>query len=287
MTEAPRVFEALQRASSFLQENGLEKKAADTLMQEVLQLEGSDPRYHLHKQERLTVKQYRQYQEMVERHGRGEPVQYITGVSSFYGRRFKVNETVLVPRQETEELVEIVLEKAGKLYTQPTIADIGTGSGAIALTLALEWPKAEVLAFDISDDAMRVARENARTLGAPAVKFIHGNMASPLREQARRVDVLVANPPYIATRDWRGLDAIVRDYEPRQALDGGGDGLFYYRQLAEDLPYVLAEGGMAFLEIGDLQGPSVALLFEQQLPAADVDIVQDINRKDRFVVIES
>ncbi|QDI91751.1 peptide chain release factor N(5)-glutamine methyltransferase [Salicibibacter halophilus] len=280
----PRVSEALQWASSFFQKIGLEKKAAEYLMQDLLQLESVS--YHLHLRERLGNEQWKQYQKWTERHGEGEPVQYITGAAYFYGRRFSVNPFVLIPRHETEELVEAVLTKAKQRMDRPTIADVGTGSGAIAVTLALEWPEATVSALDVSREALAIARENGDELGASSVEFLEGNMLAPLRQQGRTTDVIVANPPYVTTREWRSLSSLVREHEPRQALDGGADGLYFYRKLAEDLPDTLAEDGLAFFEIGELQGPAIMLLMEQQLPEADVDILQDINGKDRFVMIE-
>ncbi|MBB6450477.1 release factor glutamine methyltransferase [Geomicrobium halophilum] len=284
MTEPPRVYEALHWASSFLKQRDLESKAAEHLMQNVLQLEGVH--YQLHLRERLNEEEWGQFKEMVDRHGQEEPIQYITGMASFYGRHFNVDPAVLIPRQETEELVLLILEKAKKRFQRPIIADIATGSGAIAVTLALEWLEAEVWATDISADAITVAKENASQLHAPSITFLEGNMATPLRENGKVVDVLVSNPPYIATRDWKGLAPLVRDYEPRQALDAGGDGLHFYRQLAMDLPYVLADNGLAFFEIGDTQGPAVVLLMEQQLPDATVNIVKDINGRDRIVTVE-
>ncbi|QQK81664.1 peptide chain release factor N(5)-glutamine methyltransferase [Salicibibacter cibi] len=280
----PRVLEALQWASSFFQKKGLETKAAKYLMQDLLQLESVA--YHLHLREYLSDGQWEQYEAWVERHGEGEPVQYITGGAYFYGRRFSVNRSVLIPRQETEEMVELVIAKAKKRFQRPAIADIGTGSGAIAITLALEYPDSTVSALDVSFEALAIAKRNGEALGASSVAFMEGDLLAPLREEERQIDVIVANPPYIATREWRGLASLVRDHEPRKALDGGGDGLFFYRKLAEDIPYVLAADGLAFFEIGEMQGPAVALLMEQQLPGVDVDIVQDINGKDRFVVIE-
>ncbi|QQK77997.1 peptide chain release factor N(5)-glutamine methyltransferase [Salicibibacter cibarius] len=280
----PRVSEALQWASSFFQEKGMEKKAAEYLMQDLLQLD--NVAYHLHLREKLSDEQWGRYKAWAERHGEGEPVQYITGGAYFYGRRFSVNPSVLIPRQETEELVELVIAKAQKRFQRPAIADVGTGSGAIAITLALEWPEATVSALDASREALAIARKNGEGLGASSLAFIEGDMLRPLRDQGMHMDVIVANPPYIATREWRELDLLVRGYEPRQALDGGGDGLFFYRKLAEGIPYVLSADGLAIFEIGEMQGPSVMLLMEQQLPGANIDIVQDINGKDRFVMIE-
>ncbi|AXF56394.1 peptide chain release factor N(5)-glutamine methyltransferase [Salicibibacter kimchii] len=281
---APRVSEALQWASSFFQKKGLEKKAAEYLMQDLLQMESVS--YHLHVREYLSNEQWERYKTWVKRHGEGEPVQYITDGAYFYGRPFSVNPSVLIPRHETEELVELVLAKTKKRLARPRIADVGTGSGAIAVTLALEWPEATVSALDVSREALAIAKGNGEALGASSVEFIEGNMLAPLREQGKQMDMIVANPPYIATREWRGLASLVRDHEPREALDGGGDGLFFYRKLAKDIPHVLAADGLAFFEIGEMQGPAVVLLMEQQLPVADVDIVQDINGKDRFVVVE-
>jgi len=218
----------------------------------------------------------------------GTPVQYMIGSAPFYGRTFKVTPDVLIPRQETEELIWRVGQWANRYAAdlrQPSVCDIGTGSGAIAITLALEHPDWHVSAVDISEKALNVARENAAALGAH-VEFRHGNLLSPL--QGESFDFLVSNPPYITQQEMSELDDTVGDYEPHLALFGGEDGLDFYRQIIEALPSVFghAHTFIAAFEIGATQGQAVADLirhkFSDQIEALSVE--KDIAGCERNVM---
>ena len=169
----------------------------------------------------------------MEEYYNGRPIQYIKGVETFFGRDFKVNENVLIPRYETEELVENVLYRIDDYfsgYKNITLCDVGTGSGAIAISLALEEPKLKVYATDISDLALTVAKENANNLKAD-VEFLAGDMLQPLIEKNLKVDIFVSNPPYIPQE--QEIEAVVKDNEPHVALFGGNDGLYFYRKIFE------------------------------------------------------
>ena len=174
----------------------------------------------------------------------GQPTQYITGHQEFYGRDFRVTSDVLIPRPETEHLIEAALAKANAVQT---IVDIGTGSGAIAVTLALET-KARVVASDISLAALGSAQQNAQTLGA-GVDFVACDLGAAFADGS--FDVVVSNPPYVAERDLASLQPEVRDHEPALALFGGDDGLDIYRRLIPDAARLLRPGGWLMMELGD------------------------------------
>ncbi len=234
------------------------------------------------RQSLLSAEQCAQFEQLVERRVALEPVAYLVGHREFYGRDFVVTPAVLVPRPETELLVESALawarrRPAGRL----TIADIGTGSGIIAVTLAAEMPEARVYAVDLSPDALHVAVHNAQRHGVAAqVTLLHGDLLDPLPEP---VDLLVSNPPYTVLAE---IDENVRRHEPHLALDGGQDGLDVYRRLLADAPARLAPGGIVMLEIGATQGAAVAALAQQHFPGAAVAVRQDLAGWDRVVTIE-
>ncbi len=214
-----------------------------------------------------------------------EPMQYVLGYSWFYGYRFQVNENVLIPRPETEELVANILADLDEYFAEAkTIdaVDIGTGSGAIALSLAKEEPKIRMSATDISAEAVDVAKANAASLGVD-VKFLVGDMAQPVIDAGMKVDLLICNPPYIPQEET--LEASVKDYEPHVALFGGEDGLKFYRQVFAAAPQVLKDKAMMAFEIGWNQ--KAALLAEVRKTFGDVraEVVKDINGKDRMLFV--
>ena len=162
------------------------------------------------------------YSALLQRRYRGEPIQYITGGTEFYGLPLRVTRDVLIPRPETEHLVEKVLELAVR-FTAPRIVDVGTGSGAIAVALAHQLPHAQLTAIDISTPALPLARHNAEDNGVAArIRFLQGDLLTPVA--AERFDIVVSNPPYIATAEIARLAPDVRDHDPLTALDGGADG---------------------------------------------------------------
>ena len=187
------------------------------------------------------------YAALITRRRAREPVAYIRGVQEFWGREFSVSPAVLIPRPETELLIELA---RSHLHAHPdaVVVDIGTGSGCIAITLALEHPGAVVHAIDVSDAALVVARSNAARLGAgERVHFIHGSL---LDEAPRPIDLIVTNPPYVAERDKPGLSREVRDHEPAVALFGGDDGWRHIRALLASAPAALASDGLMLMELG-------------------------------------
>jgi release factor glutamine methyltransferase len=204
---------------------------------------------------------------------RGEPIQYIFGETEFYGLPFLVTPDVLIPRPETEHLVEKALELAAQ-FIAPRIVDLGAGSGAIAVTLAHQLPHAQITAIDLSSAALAVARENAERNGVSSrIRFLCGNLLAPVAEE--RFEIVVSNPPYVPSGDRASLAVEVRDYEPALALFAGDDGLEVYRRLIPAAFAALIPGGFVALEIGFGQSPAIAELlavsgFER------IDFVQDL-----------
>jgi release factor glutamine methyltransferase len=219
------------------------------------------------------------FKALIARRMAGEPTQYLTGVREFYNRPFKVDARVLIPRPETELLVEAALHALPKDGPGAAL-DVCTGSGCIAISLAAERPQATVLATDLSPDACALARENAQALGvADRVSVLHGSLFTPLPPEAR-FQVVVSNPPYIASGEIPGLSAEVRR-EPRMALDGGPDGLGLVRQVIEGARRVLAPGGLLAMEIGETQGPAVQALL-QAAGYENARVEKDLERRDRL-----
>jgi release factor glutamine methyltransferase len=225
------------------------------------------------------------FAEAVERRLTGEPVAYITGTAGFYGRTFSVDERVLVPRPETEHLVEAALEAlraTGK--TSGCIADIGTGSGAIAITLAAELPDAWIFGTDISHGAIDVARRNAaRNNVFQSCTFLHGDLAAPLGRFAP-FDLLVANLPYVASHEIPAPPDPVA-FEPELALDGGPDGLALYRRLIAELPALLAPQAPVVFEAAPATIGPLAELVRAAFPGADVRIGSDYAGLERFLTV--
>ncbi len=202
-----------------------------------------------------------QFSQLLGRRAAGEPIQYITGTTEFYGLPFHVEPGVLIPRPETEHLVEEVLRLAKQIASPqipaPHIADIGTGSGAIAVALAHRLPSAKITATDLSPQALAIARLNAEHNAVP-VEFLEGDLLAPLT--GRSFDIVASNPPYIPESDRSSLSIEVRDHEPSSALFAGEDGLAVYRRLLPDALLHLHPGGFLVMEIGFGQQPAVEAL---------------------------
>ncbi|KRF65351.1 protein-(glutamine-N5) methyltransferase, release factor-specific [Bacillus sp. Soil768D1] len=278
-----KVFEVLKWASSFLKENDRDANAGEILLQHYLKQTRSQLLANLHYE--LSKEELEQFKSAVELHVDGTPVQYITGSEEFYGRTFLVNEEVLIPRPETEELIYYTLRKLPNIFTKGqklSLADIGTGSGAIAITMKLEETDLLVTATDIADPSLEVARKNAKLLGTE-VQFVQGDLLQPFIKQNNQVDILLSNPPYIPNDDQKSMSVVVTDHEPHRALFAGVDGLDFYRRFMEQLPLVMKVPGLIGFEVGTGQGQAVAGLLKRTFPAAEVSIENDINKKDRMV----
>jgi release factor glutamine methyltransferase len=278
-----KIYEALRWASSFLTAHELEQPIAEILLKHLLDIDRAKLFAML--QDELPVHVEQAYKDALEKVAEGIPVQHITGVEDFYGRKFVVNNNVLIPRPETEELVHGLLQRINHVFANRdsiSVVDIGTGSGAIAITLALEHPKLTVATVDISAAAIEVAKANASNLDAN-VQFLEGDLLQPLIDEKTKVDVVVSNPPYISEADFQVLAKNVRDHEPTLALVGGISGYELYEKLIAQIPSVLNETGIIAFEVGVGQSKQVESLIKIQFPNATTEIVFDINGKDRMV----
>jgi release factor glutamine methyltransferase len=249
----------LDRAASFLASRGVEnaRLEAEVLLADVLGFDRA--RLFAELRRALDDAERWAFEELLGRRGRREPLQHVRGRQEFFSREFLVDGRVLVPRPETEILVETVL-RATRALSSPSILDVGCGSGVIGLTLALERPRGAVFLSDVSPAAVDVARENARRLGlAGRVEVCRGDLFSPYAY--RRFDVVACNPPYVPSGELERLAPEVRDHEPRLALDGGPDGLAFYRRLAAEAGGVLQGDAALVVEIGEGQSGAVAAIF--------------------------
>lgn len=275
--------EAFLKASSFLEDCGVlePQNNARLLLEYVLGLEGAA--YYMALSDVLPEEQIPAFEEAVNRKGQGEPAQYIIGRQEFYGLPFKVSPAVLIPRPETELLVEAVMMHGDRLWPggTPLAADIGTGSGAIAVTLAVKRTGWHVEASDISPEALAVAAQNAAANGA-AVQFREGDLLAPFAGE--RVDILVSNPPYIPADDIAGLQREVREHEPRTALDGGPDGLGPYRTMMAQLALLAAPPRLIGFELGQGQAEDVAELLRVAGHWDEIIVVPDLAGIDRHVM---
>ena len=231
----------------------------------------------------LTPKELTRYRDLVARRAAREPLPYITGHREFFGLDFAVDARVLIPRPETELLVEHALSIARRTAGPLEIADVGSGSGAIAVTLVVNLPQATVYALDDSAGALEVTAGNARRHNVAArVRCWQGDLLAPLPGP---VDLIAANLPYVTTGEWEALPAELHDHEPRAALDGGPDGLDAIRRLLASAGPYLRPGGALLLEIGASQGAAVTTLAQHCFPAADVRLHRDYAGLDRVVIV--
>ncbi len=223
------------------------------------------------------------YQEWIARRAKRVPLQQILGSQEFMGMEFFVNEHVLIPRQDTETLVELVLER--EKHTQKRVLDLCAGSGCIGISLAVLGSFEYVAEADLSEEALKVTRKNAERLvgeSGTRIECFHGDLFSAIPDGTEPFDILVSNPPYIPTEVIAGLEPEVRDHEPMMALDGTEDGLLFYRRIAKEAEKVLSPGASVYLEIGYDQGEAVRGLLREQ-GFAEVEVHKDLAGNDRVV----
>lgn len=210
----------------------------------------------------------------------GEPVQYIVGNVDFYGYFLDVDKRVLIPRRETEELVEEVIKRS-KAFTNPVIVDVGTGSGAIAISLSKEL-NIKIYASDISTDALEVAKYNVIKNNAN-VDFLNGDMLKPYIKNNVKVDIIVSNPPYI--KEGEKIEDVVRNNEPHIALFAKNKGLEFYESILKDAKKILNDKFLIAFEIGQTQGEKIKLLATKYLGKVNVEIKKDLSEKNRYVFV--
>lgn len=283
-----RRFDALKWAASYLRAHIRDENIGEILLEARLNLSRTTLLANL--REPLTAEDADWLKARIIEHVQtGKPVQYMLGTAPFYGRDFRVTPDVLIPRQETEELVWRAGEWAARYFgkKQPRrVCDIGTGSGAIAVTLALEHPAWKVAAVDLSEKALAVAKDNAAQLGA-SVAFYQGSFLEPLR--GKKFDMLISNPPYITREEMTDLADTVRDFEPRLALCGGEDGLDPYRAILSELPALFGDSAIFLLafEIGAGQGSAVAAMIRRTFGDCleELAVAKDLSGLDRNVLV--
>lgn len=277
---------ALATARAFLQEKEIEtpRLDAEVLLAHVLRCSRAGLYANSHRQ--LNENELNRYKKLVEKRACGQPVAYLVGHKEFMGLDFTVSPAVLIPRPDTELLVETavsLLKKSGA--AEPLAVDVGTGSGAIAVSLAHFIPELHVLAVDVSEDALAAARQNARLHGVEnRIKFLRGNLLEPVMEQypGLKADIICANLPYVPSGDIPQLAREVKN-EPITALDGGPDGLDFYRQLVPQAEKTIKPGGSLLIEIGPGQGKPALELFNNW---SEAELYHDLGGRERLVAAQ-
>ncbi len=290
---------ALVAATQRLTSNGADSPKLDSEVLLGHVLGWTRAQIYAHPERLLTEDERKRLERLVIRRCQNEPVAYLVGEKAFYGLDLMVDPRVLIPRPETELLVDMVLDVAlqydelranGRNGSKPAagrflVADIGTGSGAVAVAVAANTEATFIYAVDISADALEVAQGNAQRHGLQArIRFMQGDLLTPLPEP---VDVIAANLPYVTANEWDDLAPGIVDFEPAQALLGGADGLDFIRRLLEQAPSRLRPGGVVLLEVGASQGSEVAAMARRCFPEALIEVLTDYAFRERIVRIQT
>lgn len=280
------IAEVLREATSILNSAGVPeaRREAGSLLSFVL---GKDRTFLIsHAEDQLDDHSWDQFRDGVERRAAGEPLQYITGVQDFFGREFRVTPDVLIPRPETELLVEASIEVVGGPGSSVFVCDVGTGSGCIVITLLLEIPKARAVAIDRSPPALEIAKLNAQSLSvADRTLFMVSDCFDSLARGQYQFNLVVSNPPYVSAEAMAGLQREVKDHEPFIALSPGSDGLTVIRRLLQETPAFLKDHGHLLMEIGFDQGEAVKFLVDEEIWRL-LEIRPDLQGIPRIVVLE-
>lgn len=285
MTNEHKQYKVLAWAFSFLHAHQREERVAELLLQHHLKVDRATFFTQMH--DVVPAGVLSAYKKDIKTHAEtGVPLQHLTGYEYFYGRKFHVNEHVLIPRMETEELVYHVIEQVKNIYqTNPvTIVDIGTGSGVIATTLALELPNAHVIATDISEKALDVAKKNSTALKAN-VTYYQGNFLQPIIEKGLYPQIIVSNPPYISWEDETSLADTVKDFDPALALFAESNGLAAYQTIGEQIKSSLKQTEYIYYEIGYDQKEALTIMYHELFPQSNLESIRDINGNDRIIAI--
>jgi len=283
------LFEVLKGSADYLKEHRVENPRlnAELLLAQCLGFSRETLYANLRRE--IQTEEKKALDELLRKRMAGEPLQYLLGHQEFWSVDLKVDPRVLIPRPETEVLVEEALSilsiPSGRV---PRVLDIGTGSGAIVIALTNEFGEIFAVATDISQEALQVAKENARKVGVgQRIRFVRGDLLHPFRPLTDGVfDLILSNPPYICRSDIEGLTREVKDHEPRLALDGGEDGLDFYRQMSRQIPSYLREGGWLLVEIGQGQGTEISALLEQSGCFRVPELVRDLSGIERVIKVQ-
>lgn len=268
----------LKEAEASLSISGQEVRTASIVLEELFDMNFTQ--LMLRGEDEMPIADYEKFHTVIERVCKNEPYQYVLGEAYFYDAYFKVTPDTLIPRNETEELVALLLEQEPDANL--VVADIGTGTGAIGLTLQRHWSSNKVILTDLSEAALSVAKENGKRLNVNA-EFKSGSLFEPLVEDDVRVDIVVSNPPYISAGEKYLMTPSVLEHEPASALFAADDGLALYKEMIRTLPHVLNEGGRVYFEIGFDQADKLKRYVESVWPNTIVHVVKDINQQDRIL----
>jgi len=281
------VLEAIQKSAEFLARKGVETPRLQTELLLAHLLKMPRMKLYLNFDRPLTTEETDGLRECIKRRGQREPIQHITGSTSFCGYEITVNRHVLIPRPETEILAELGWQFLSTLTSQPpTALDFGTGSGCIAVALAMKCPTAQITAMDVSPDALALARENAaRNHVAGPIRFLQSDGFAALPGNTH-FDLVISNPPYIPSAEIATLQPEVRDFDPHGALDGGADGLDFYRLIAKEAGAFLKPGGPVLLEFGDGQAEAVRKIFEEEKWVVEA-VREDYSHRQRILMARS
>ncbi len=274
--------EAINKGKELLIQNQIYDGFGFRLMLELCEL--NQINLYLEKDNEMNESLMDEYFTKIDRLVQHEPLAYVLGFEWFYGRRFITDENVLIPREETEELIGYVLADIQDYFEKKdlVIFDVATGSGNIGISLKAELPYAEVYCSDISAEAIEVAKQNAKNLDTE-ITFLVGDMGQPLIQKQLKCDVLVCNPPYIQSHE--EVEKSVLDYEPHVALFGGEDGLNFYRQILDEAPLLLKERGMIAFEMGFDQRETMTKEIQKRFPNARIHFEKDLNNLDRMCFV--
>lgn len=280
-----KIQEALAQVVVRLESSGVDSPRFDAELLLAHVLEASRATILAWPDRKLTPKELTRFRDLIDRRAARTPLPYLLGHWEFFGLDFSVDPRVLIPRPETELLVEQALERAKRWGPALRLCDVGAGSGAIAVSLAVHLPGATVYALDGSPEALEVTAHNARRHSVESqVRCLSGDLLASLPEP---VHIITANLPYVTTDEWSALPPEIREFEPRQALDGGLDGLDLIRALIAAAPPFMYPGGSLLLEIGASQGEAVSVLARREFPLAHVQVQPDYAGLDRVVLIDT
>ncbi|CAD2080030.1 release factor glutamine methyltransferase [Jeotgalicoccus coquinae] len=268
----------LKEAEASLSVSGQETRIASIVMEELFGM--SFTKLMVYGEDLMPKEDYRKFKDVIERVCQNEPYQYVLGEAYFYDGYFTVTPDTLIPRNETEELVAFVLDN--EKDTGLAIVDIGTGTGAIGLTLARHWKKNRIIVTDLSGAALNVARKNGERLGVTA-EYLEGSLFAPLVDKEIKADIIISNPPYISEDEKHLMTASVLEHEPDTALFADDKGLALYKEMIRTLPDALKPGGRVYFEIGFNQAEALKTYIENVLPGTDVQVVKDMNQNDRIL----
>lgn len=268
----------LKEAEASLSISGQEIRIASIVMEELFGMNFT--KLMMYEKDVMPIEDYEKFKSVIDRVCQNEPYQYVLGEAYFYDAYFTVTPDTLIPRNETEELVEFVLKNEED--NDLTVVDIGTGTGAIGITLAGQWTSNKIIATDLSAGALATAKKNGTRLGV-TVDFLEGSLFEPLVDKEIKVDIIISNPPYISESEKHLMTASVLKYEPATALFAADKGLALYKTMIKTLPDVLKPGGRVYFEIGYSQADELKMYIESIWPGTDVQVIKDINKQDRIL----